>query len=67
MHVAVASDAAGFSLKEKVVEYLGGLGHTAEYLGTSDTTPVGYPDFGVFAPACAMTRTRRTRAWSTIT
>jgi ribose 5-phosphate isomerase RpiB len=26
MHVAVASDHAGFSLKQKVVEYLGGLG-----------------------------------------
>ncbi len=45
MHVAVASDHAGFSLKEKVVEYLGGLGHTVEDLGTCDTTPVDYPDF----------------------
>src|SRR5258707_12359418 len=45
MHVAVASDHAGFSLKEKVVEYLAGLGHTVEDLGTCDTTPVDYPDF----------------------
>src|SRR5260370_13582433 len=45
MHVAVASDDAGFSLKEKVVEYLAGLGHTVEDLGTCDTTPVDYPDF----------------------
>jgi len=45
MHVAVASDHAGFFLKEKVVEYLGGLGHTVEDLGTRDTTPVDYPDF----------------------
>ena len=45
MHVAVASDHAGFSLKGKVVEYLGGLGHTVEDLGTCDTTPVDYPDF----------------------
>jgi ribose 5-phosphate isomerase B len=45
MHVAVASDHAGFSLKEKVVEYLRGLGHTVEDLGTRDTTPVDYPDF----------------------
>jgi RpiB/LacA/LacB family sugar-phosphate isomerase len=45
MHVAVASDHAGFSLKEKVLEYLRGLGHTVEDLGTCDTTPVDYPDF----------------------
>jgi len=45
MHVAVASDHAGFSLKETVLAYLRGLGHTVEDLGTRDTTPVDYPDF----------------------
>src|ERR1700720_3628973 len=45
MHVAVASDHAGFLLKKKIIEYLGGLGHTVEDLGTYDTTPVDYPDF----------------------
>jgi ribose 5-phosphate isomerase B len=45
MRVAVASDHAGFSLKGKVAEYLGSLGHTVEDLGTCDTTPVDYPDF----------------------
>jgi RpiB/LacA/LacB family sugar-phosphate isomerase len=45
MRVAVASDHAGFSLKRKVAEYLGSLGHTVEDLGTCDTTPVDYPDF----------------------
>jgi RpiB/LacA/LacB family sugar-phosphate isomerase len=45
MRVAVASDHAGFSLKGKVVEYLGSLGHTVEDLGTYDTTSVDYPDF----------------------
>lgn len=45
MHVAVASDHAGFSLKEKVVEYLDGLGHSVEDLGTCSTAPVDYPDF----------------------
>jgi ribose 5-phosphate isomerase B len=45
MHVAVASDHAGFSLKETVLAYLRGLGHTVEDLGTCDTTPVDYPDF----------------------
>jgi RpiB/LacA/LacB family sugar-phosphate isomerase len=45
MHVAIASDHAGFPLKAKVLEFLGGLGHTVEDLGTRDTTPVDYPDF----------------------
>jgi ribose 5-phosphate isomerase B len=45
MHLAVASDHGGFSLKGKVVEYLRGSGHTVEDLGTCDTTPVDYPDF----------------------
>jgi ribose 5-phosphate isomerase B len=45
MRVAVASDHAGFSLKGKVAEYLGSLGHSVEDLGTCDTTPVDYPDF----------------------
>jgi ribose 5-phosphate isomerase B len=45
MRIAVASDHAGFSLKGKVAEYLGRLGHTVEDLGTCDTTPVDYPDF----------------------
>jgi len=28
MHIGVASDHAGYPLKEKVAEYLGALGHT---------------------------------------
>jgi ribose 5-phosphate isomerase B len=45
MHIAVASDHAGFSLKENVAEYLRSLGHAVEDLGTYDTTPVDYPDY----------------------
>jgi RpiB/LacA/LacB family sugar-phosphate isomerase len=45
MHIAVASDHAGFLLKGRVLEFLSGLGHTVEDLGTCDTTPVDYPDF----------------------
>jgi RpiB/LacA/LacB family sugar-phosphate isomerase len=45
MLIAVASDHAGFSLKETVLAYLRGLGHSVEDLGTCDTTPVDYPDF----------------------
>jgi len=61
MHVAVACDHAGFSLKKKVVEYLGGLGHTVEDLGTCDTTPVDYPDFAE-AVAAAILSERVERA-----
>ena len=45
MHIAVAADHAGFLLKEKMAEFLGGLGHTVKDLGTCNTTPVDYPDF----------------------
>jgi RpiB/LacA/LacB family sugar-phosphate isomerase len=45
MLVAVASDHAGFLLKGTVLEYLTGLGHSVEDLGTCDTHPVDYPDF----------------------
>src|SRR5260370_35343807 len=45
MHVAVAYDHAGFSLKDTVRVYLSGLGPSVEDLGTCDTTPVDYPDF----------------------
>jgi RpiB/LacA/LacB family sugar-phosphate isomerase len=61
MRVAVASDHAGFSLKGKVAEYLGGLGHTVEDLGTGDTKPVDYPDFAE-AVATAILNQRAERA-----
>ena len=38
MHIAVASDHAGFSLKQTVLTFLRGLGHTVEDLGTYDTS-----------------------------
>jgi len=44
MHIAVASDHAGFSLKQTVLTFLRRLGHTADDLGTYDTKPVDYPD-----------------------
>jgi RpiB/LacA/LacB family sugar-phosphate isomerase len=44
MHLAVASDHAGFHLKQEVLEFLETMGHTVEDLGTCDTTPVDYPD-----------------------
>lgn len=45
MKVAVASDHAGFRLKETVVAHLGKLGHEAVDLGPPDEQRVDYPDF----------------------
>jgi len=56
MNIAVASDHAGFFLKGKVIEYLGGLGHTVEDLGTHDTTPVDYPDFAEVVATAILTQ-----------
>jgi RpiB/LacA/LacB family sugar-phosphate isomerase len=61
MQIAVASDHAGFWLKGKVLEYLGGLGHKLEDLGTRDTSPVDYPDFAE-AVAAAIHSKRSERA-----
>ena len=49
MRVAIATDHAGFVLKELVVEQVRSLGHEPVDFGTWDTEPVDYPD--VIAPA----------------
>jgi RpiB/LacA/LacB family sugar-phosphate isomerase len=46
MKVAVASDHAGYTLKENVAKFVETLGHEVVDLGTNDeTTSVDYPDF----------------------
>ncbi|MBO0720926.1 MAG: ribose 5-phosphate isomerase B [Blastocatellia bacterium] len=45
MLVAVASDHAGFELKQVLAGYLKELGHEVLDLGTGSTAPVDYPDF----------------------
>lgn len=45
MKVAIASDHAGFRLKQAVVAHLGKLGHDAVDLGPPDEQRVDYPDF----------------------
>ena len=45
MRVAIASDHAGFELKQNLVAYVGTLGHEVTDLGTNSTAPVDYPDF----------------------
>ncbi len=45
MKIAVASDHAGFALKEQVAEHLRGLDHEIVDLGTSSEESVDYPPF----------------------
>lgn len=43
--IAIASDHAGFALKEKVREYLMAKGYEVEDLGAHSSEPADYPDF----------------------
>jgi RpiB/LacA/LacB family sugar-phosphate isomerase len=45
MRIAIASDHAGFKLKQDLVKYLGELGHEVADLGTNSEDPVDYPDY----------------------
>jgi len=45
MRVAIASDHAGFPLKEPVMQTVRAAGHEPIDLGTHDASPVDYPDF----------------------
>ena len=45
MKVALASDHAGFELKQQLVDFVRRLGHEVTDLGTHSTTPCDYPDF----------------------
>jgi ribose 5-phosphate isomerase B len=45
MKIAIASDHAGFALKERVKAVLLELKHEADDLGTRNTKPVDYPDY----------------------
>jgi ribose 5-phosphate isomerase B len=45
MKIAVASDHAGFALKQIVIEHLTSLGHDVTDLGTDSEEPVDYPPF----------------------
>lgn len=45
MKIAVASDHAGFDLKQQLLQHIASLGHEVEDAGTCSTEPVDYPDF----------------------
>ena len=47
MKIAIASDHAGFPLKEEVRDFVTKLGHEVQDLGAYNTEPSDYPDFAV--------------------
>jgi ribose 5-phosphate isomerase B len=47
MKIAIASDHAGFPLKEEVREYVAKQGHDIKDLGAYNTEPSDYPDFAL--------------------
>jgi ribose 5-phosphate isomerase B len=47
MKIAIASDHAGFPLKEEVRDFVRKLGHEVHDLGAFNTEPSDYPDFAV--------------------
>jgi ribose 5-phosphate isomerase B len=44
MKIAIGGDHAGYSLKEKVIEFLKELGHDVVHCGSFDPNPVDFPD-----------------------
>jgi ribose 5-phosphate isomerase B len=46
MKIIIASDHAGYKLKEELKQYLKELGHEAEDMGTNSEESVDYPDYG---------------------
>ncbi len=46
-NMAIASDHAGFALKESLVKYMQELGLQVQDLGTADDSSVDYPDFAL--------------------
>lgn len=45
MRISIASDHAGFELKQLLADFLRQQGHEVSDLGTHSTAPVDYPDF----------------------
>ena len=45
MKIAIGSDHAGYKYKEKIKQFLSGLGHVVVDLGTDSEEPVDYPLF----------------------
>ena len=56
MKVAIASDHAGFEMKEALKPFLTSLGLDIKDLGTNSKDPVDYPDYGKKVGACVATK-----------
>lgn len=54
MKIAIASDHAGFPLKEEVRDYVRKQGHEVEDLGAYNTEPSDYPDFALLVGKALM-------------
>ncbi|MCX7703404.1 MAG: ribose 5-phosphate isomerase B [Planctomycetota bacterium] len=61
MQIALASDHAGFKLKESLKSFLKKLGHTIKDFGTDSEEPCDYPDFA-FPAAESLTKGEVERA-----
>ena len=47
MKIAIGSDHRGYNLKQKIMEYLPGMGHTFQDFGCLSTDSVDYPDIAI--------------------
>jgi len=47
MRIVIASDHGGFELKEQLIPFIEGLGHSVENFGCYDTASVDYSDYGI--------------------
>jgi len=54
MKIAIASDHAGFPLKEEVRDYVRKLGHEVDDLGAYNAEPSDYPDFALLVGKALM-------------
>jgi len=57
LRIAFGADHAGFELKDKLLQFVEGLGHEAVDLGTTTAASVDYPDYAT-AVARAVTEER---------
>jgi ribose 5-phosphate isomerase B len=57
MRIAIASDHAGFALKEQVRKFVSGLGHDVLDLGAYNAEPSDYPDYAAAVGEALMAST----------
>jgi ribose 5-phosphate isomerase B len=55
MHIAIASDHAGYELKEHLAKVVAGAGHAVTDLGTHSIEPVDYPEYAAAVSRAVVT------------